>query len=184
MTGLIAVFMALFCLPLAFLAAAVYAETAPRAADWLTARFGGTRRPREERPIASETWFWEQIVHALLVLGAAIGSIAIARSKGPIAARDVFLLIVGSVGQIVAQKQRSFSTRQAALEKRLKHERPLLRCERNKLRQPTWAAIGQVLGAFTSIAAAPSLLHLPLLLWATFYGAWRAHRERRKDVRR
>jgi hypothetical protein len=42
--------------------------------------------------------------------------------------------------------------------------------------------VGTVLGAFMSVATAPTWWHLPSILWATFaYDLWRNHREARKD---
>jgi hypothetical protein len=127
-----------------------------------------------------ETWFYEQLVHGALVINAGLASYELLTVRGPVAPRDLVLLGGSLATQLVTQKLRSFATRQAALEQRAGITKPRLRCARDAKR---WSAIAQVLGVFMGIATAPTMAHVPLVLWSLFiFGAWRAHRERRKEL--
>jgi len=134
-----------------------------------------------ESPFWGETWFWEQVVYVLLCLGPAmVASYMLLAAKGRVTQRDMVLLIGTAAVQFIAQKTRSAAARQAALLKRSLVEVPEVRCS-PKIKR--WAATGQVLGAFMSVATSPTWWHVPSILWALFlYDAWRAYREGRKGL--
>ena len=130
-------------------------------------------------PFWRETWFYEQIVYVLVCLTpAAFASWHLLASKGPLTTRDAVLLVGTMLGQFLAQKARSVATRQSALLKCRGVYVPEVRCA-PEMRK--WIAAGQVLGAFMSVATAPTWWHLPSILWAVIaYDLWRNHRETRK----
>jgi hypothetical protein len=131
-------------------------------------------------PFWGETWFWEQLTYMLVCLGPAMAASYLAlAAKGHVSARDVVLLVGTAIGQFIAQKVRSVSSRQAALLKRLNFPLREVRCAPVVKR---WSQAGQVLGAFMAVATAPTWWHVPSLIWALFaYDLWRAHREGRKQ---
>jgi hypothetical protein len=142
--------------------------------------------PRHLRPVETpaapfwgETWFWEQVTYVLVCLGPAMAASYLAlAAKGHVGTRDIVLFVGTALSQFIAQKVRSVSSRQAALLKRLNFPLREVRCAPKVKR---WAQAGQVLGAFLSVATAPSWWHLPSILWALFvYDLWRNHRESRK----
>lgn len=140
-------------------------------------------RLRIETPAApfwGETWFWEQTIYVLLFLGPAmLASYATLAAKGLVTQRDMVLLLGTALSQFIAQKTRSAAARQAALLKRSLVEVPEVRCS-PKIKR--WAALGQVLGAFLSMATAPTWWHVPSIVWALFaYDLWRGYREGRKS---
>ena len=140
-------------------------------------------RLRLETPAApfwGETWFWEQAFYVALCLGPAmIASHAVLASKGHVAQRDMVLLLCSALSQFIAQKTRSAASRQVALLQRSLVEVPEVRCS-PKIKR--WAALGQVLGAFLSMATAPTWWHVPSIVWALFaYDWWRGYREGRKQ---
>ena len=130
-------------------------------------------------PFWRETWFYEQIVYVLVCLTpAAFASWHLLASKGPLTTRDAVLLVGTMLGQFLAQKARSVASRQSALLKGRGVYVPEVRCA-PEMRK--WIAAGQVLGAFMSVATAPTWWHLPSILWAAFaYDLWREYREARK----
>lgn len=132
-----------------------------------------------DQPIWRETWFWEQAVYILVcLLPATIASNMLLAAKGPPSTRDMVLLVGTILGQFLAQKARSVASRQSALLKGRGVYVPEVRCAPTMRK---WIAAGQVLGAFMSVATAPTWWHLPSVIWAVFgYDLWRAHREQRK----
>lgn len=131
-------------------------------------------------PFLRETWFWEQAFYVALCLGPAmIASHAVLAAKGIVTQRDMILLLCSAMSQFIAQKTRSAASRQVALLQRSLVEVPEVRCS-PKIKR--WAATGQVLGAFMSVATSPTWWHLPSVLWALFaYDWWRGYREGRKN---
>ncbi len=138
-----------------------------------------TRLETPAAPFWGETWFWEQVTYVLLCLGPAmVASYLVLVAKGPVTQRDMVLLLGTAAGQFIAQKTRSAAARQAALVKVSRVSIPEIRCS-PKIKR--WAALGQVLGAFMSTATAPTLWHVPSIVWALFaYEWWRGYREERK----
>jgi hypothetical protein len=134
-------------------------------------------------PFWRDTWFWEQLTYVLCCLTPAyVASYAALAAKGPVSARDFAFLALSALLQLVAQKARSAASRQAAMLTRRGVYVPEIRCSPAIKR---WTQAGQVLGAFVSVATAPSWWHVPGVLWAAvLYDLWRAHREARKDAGR
>ena len=132
-----------------------------------------------KEPFWRETWFYEQIAYLLVCLApAAFASWQLLATKGPVSTRDTVLLVGTMLGQFLAQKARSVATRQSALLKCRGIFVPEVHCA-PEMRK--WIAAGQVVGAFMSVATAPTWWHLPSVIWAAVaYDLWRNHRETRK----
>jgi hypothetical protein len=127
-----------------------------------------------------ETWVYEQALHGALVVLAAVVSYLHLAERGSVSTRDLALLSVAVCGQIVAQKQRSFASRQVEQDRRDGLVGSKLSCHRAQAR---WATIGQTFSVLVGVATAPTWAHIPLALWAAFYGpAWRRWRASKRNL--
>jgi hypothetical protein len=126
----------------------------------------------------SDTWVREQLFHGAIVLCVAVNQLFVIAGAGPIRTRDVLLVFCSVLGQLVAQNERSFSTRQVEADKAAGLVGKNLRCYRAQAR---WATLGQCVALFTGIVTAATLGHLFLALWTVLYRpVWRQWRLRWK----
>lgn len=112
----------------------------------------------------------EQTVHGLLVAAALWASFQHTRAAGPLRLHDGVLLLAAAAGQVVAQKQRSFASRQAEKDRAAGVAASRLACSRAQAR---WAAAGQVVSVLFGVATAATWAHVPLALWAALFPVWR-----------